>query len=135
MMSTIHDSIKATIQAYVRENHAPDDLTYSLIASARYDIWYGPGGDYPEGFGFCSAMDRIRDWMDELPDTVYLQDGYVSETEPVGEFYDPESDQYWDADDPDAPEGAEYIEPTEYYVIDRNELADSILGRELRTHL
>lgn len=119
-MTTRTDRYTKAIREYVSEVYPADTDTARTIATATYDLYYGPTGAYePDGDGwvypgFETACDIILGYLDTLPSRLYveLDTDYVLESEPE-----------WGEDD-----DGHAIEPEPCYEYDRKDIARAILG-------
>jgi hypothetical protein len=101
---------------------------------AAADLYYGP--QYPddiEDYSFCESCRIVAAWIDDTyPGALWVCDesGLVMLTEPTGEWYNPETDEYTHEHMGDE-EGWEYYEPAPYYEIGRVAFARAYLDSEL----
>lgn len=106
---------KARIDVAIRAAYPLPDRTARLRRLATYDLWYGPlqrdgldDADLAVWSGFSAAIAELRAWAEsDMPSTLYYDDdcGYLSDTEPRGVM-----------------DGEEWIEPSEYYQVERREI-------------
>lgn len=92
----------------------PEDVKKAK-AAAMHNLYYGPGGDDEDAPGYTTALNTMREWIDdEMPQTLYYEDwsGEVLEDEPEG-FEDEEG---------------QWIEPEDYRMYDRREIKRIVFG-------
>lgn len=139
-METVQTSEQAREQA-IREHYPmPADIR-AHASSANFDLYFGPlgfdhwrvesGNDSLPDYDWCESRDIFHEWLADL-DTVYYEPdtGCILESEPEGEWYHAELDEYsseWQEES----EGWQYYEPEPYYSIDSAEIAEAFGYSEL----
>lgn len=127
----------------------------TLIRRARRDLFAGPvylapACDWPfeavevdcfdedaKQFDFQEACDEIGDILDALFDTLYLgwDTGCWGATEPTGEWYCAETDEYTSENPGWTDEEWDWIEPESYYIVEPSEFKRALLGTELSRYV
>lgn len=132
MSASTRDRIAALVREHLKDTLTPADHT--LIRLAWFDLWYGPftgdieGEEYP---GWVAASERLAEIRDALPITLYvdLDCDYVGEEEPEG--FEEDTGEV----DEDGNPILEWVEPEEYYTVDRDDIARAVLGKDIVAHL
>jgi hypothetical protein len=120
-------TLPSTIHSAVYDHfNLPEEIA-RLAAAARYDLWFGPIGEEPDGDGwlypgFGAAADRLQRWAEE-----HLSDVWIGEESGCLLTSEPEAG-YWDGED--------WVEEWETFVhLSLREVAQAVFGRELANHI
>jgi hypothetical protein len=144
IQSAISDAISVPDHIRAAANAVAYDLlhgpSYSLIPKAGIesfdcDCFATFAQDLDESEGeitetYCGPVaDALRAFIDDLPTLYVDESGYASEIEPEGYYVDLDGEEC----DSDV-DGAEYVEPGPYYLVDSSSLVESLFGQTIARH-
>jgi hypothetical protein len=132
------------IEAAIREHFPMPQEIRTHASSANHDLYFGPLGvdhwrienddDTLPDYDYCQSRQVLADWLDDLGGGYISEDCLsFSETEPQGEWFNEERDEYSDQWQDEA-EGWVWFEPEPYYEITPADIAEAFGYAELYRH-